>query len=166
MKDTLASLRRSKNLTQIEVAGVLGITRHMLMRIEQGIYTDLVHYEELANIYEMEVEELQKLYRKQVQNTRDQFALKYPDFKTVLKDYSGTIMPLTFYRNTLQLTQIGFCKGLCVHPDPIRDYELNEQRGIPMQLVIACNSVSWDYGALESAVVDWRISGRANAKRN
>ena len=165
MVDTIASLRRDRGYTQVFVADRLNIGRQMLMRMEQGLYTDLPHSAQLGRIYDVTEDEILRLYKEHVARTRERFSLKYPSFRDVLSGYSGAIMPLTYYRNHLQLTQIGFCKGLCVHPDPIRDYELNQQRGIPAQLIIACNAISWDYGALESAVVEWRVEGRADARK-
>jgi len=136
----------------------------MVMRLEQGLLSNPLYTEELATLYDSTPKVMKELYYDFIQRTRDSFKEKYPSFVT-LNGYRGIQHPLVHYRDNNNLSQVGFCKGLCLHPDPIRDYELNQQRGIPQQLIVACNDIAWNYGHLESAVTEWRIDGRADRLR-
>jgi len=157
-----AARRRATGFSQQRVAGYLGVSRHMVLRMEQGLFSDPPHVQELAILYDSDASTLNMEYHEYVARQREQFAQQHPDFRTVLKNYTDIEHPLVHYREVIGVSQIGFCRGLCLHPDPVRDYEMQAQRGIPKQLIVACNAISWDYGYLESAVLDWKITGRAN----
>jgi len=57
---------------------------------------------------------------------------------------------------------MGLCKALCLHYDPITEWEQNKQRQIPDQLVNACEDMQWNWQPLAAAVADWRRNGYAN----
>ena len=162
------AVRRTKaNLTQVDLADLLSVTRHMVLRLEQGLFSYIPPgiLRELSGIYLCTTAELEMEYRGFVNEKRDEFKRTHPSFKEIFADqnYTGDEHPLIYYRETLKLSRIGLCKGLCLHPDPITDWEHNKQRGVPAQLKQACSDIYWDYAPLESAVAMWRMDGRADA---
>lgn len=168
MKKHPFALRRYRaSLTQVDLAERLGVTRHMVIRLEQGLFRLPPDHitQELAEIYGVEQWELIGEYRDWQREKRLEFKRKNPSFKEVFgtEHYLGPEHPLTYYREKLGLSRIGLCKGLCLHPDPITDWEHNKQRGVPSSLKEACGVVFWDYTPLETAVTEWRMDGRADA---
>lgn len=159
---TWSSYRVAAGYTQQSIADKVGVSRHMIVRLEQCLFTEPPRrfLDQLGYYYNVPVSDLIKAYHGLVAEKRELFKNEYMSFKEVLRGYEGYTNPLVYYREVQKLSRIGFCKKLCLHPDPIRDYEINDQRGVPQQLRVACNDISWDYGYLESAVSEWRISGR------
>jgi len=159
---TWASYRVAAGYTQAEIAATIGVSRHMIVRLEQALFTEPPRrfLDQLGWYYGVSTKDLISSYHQLVKNKRETFANEYQSFKEVLSGYAGYTNPLVFYRESQGLSRIGFCKRICVHPDPIRDYENNDQRGVPQQLRVACNAIEWDYAPLEDAVTTWRISGR------
>jgi len=138
------------------------VSRHMVIRLEQSLFPSPLHSEALSDLYSVDQELLISEYYRYIKTTRLEFSSRYPPFSEVLYHYSGSTHPLIYYRERFGLSRIGLCKGLCLHNDPITNYEKNDQRGVPQQLIIACNSIEWDYGPLENAVNEWRIAGHAD----
>jgi transcriptional regulator with XRE-family HTH domain len=159
---TWASYRVNSGYTQQGIADKIGVSRHMIMRLEQGLFAEPPRrfLDLLGFYYDVPTSDLIKSYHALVKHKRETYSVEYRSFSDVLKGYIGFTNPLVYYREVQNLSRIGFCKRMCLHPDPIRDYEINMQRGIPLQLINACNSIQWDYAPLESAVTEWRISGR------
>lgn len=165
MNDVLhswASYRVAAGYTQQSIADKIGVSRHMIVRLEQSLFPDPPRrfVDELGYWYDVPSSDMMKSYHSLVKDKRAQFKENYSSFSNILHGYKGIANPLVYYREQQNLSRIGFCKRICVHPDPIRDYEINDQRGVPQQLIIACNEMGWDYAPLESAVTEWRISGR------
>ncbi len=143
-----ARYRRNMGLTQSSVADRVGVTRHYIIRLEQSLFWHppdslLVR---LAILYDIELGEFEAL------------------FGSGLRSLVWDKHPLVIYRERHGLSRMGLCKGLCLHYDPVSEYEANKQRDIPAQLVEACDDIKWDYQPLVSAVAEWRISGRADRK--
>lgn len=161
-----ATFRESKGFSQQFIADQLDVSRHYVIRLEQGLFANSPDHvlNKLSDLLEVSNDELHATYHLYRHDTREEFGRSYADF-SYLKNYAGAVHPLVDYRERNKLSRIGLCKGLCLHPDPINDYEKNKQRGVPRDLIVACNEISWDYGHLENAVTEWRISGRADAIR-
>lgn len=161
-------IRKANNLTQISVAEKLGVTRFMLGKLEQSQFDHppqelLTGLAEIYNTTEKSLLESWDLY---VRETRDLFASRHRSFTEVLIAYRGFNHPLVHYRETQNLSRYALCKGLCLHYDPISDYEQNRQRTTPEGLVKACEYLKWDIKPLEESVYEWKRSGRADeAKR-
>lgn len=115
----------------------------------------------LSELYRINPDILETNYLEYQQNTREIFAKKHQSIETRLKDYSleNSTHPLVFYREAEGLSRIGLCKGLCMHQQMIRLYELNHhsQRTIPGDLVTAAREINWDLEPLAAAVAKWRI---------
>jgi hypothetical protein len=89
-------------------------------------------------------------------NTRLAFGKNYENFD-LLYNYKGETHPLVHWREQQDLSRIGFCKGLCLHQDLVRNYENNKQRHPPQELYTACDLIGWDILALTGAVESWRV---------
>lgn len=164
MKHPWARFRLNKGLTQLDVAELIGVERLSIIRYEQGMYKNPGHVRELAELYQKPAEELEEVYHQYQQTTRENFRDKYWNWN-VLRDYGGQKHPLVHYREVSVLTRNELCKGLCLDYGPISEYEMNKQRTIPEVIRAASDAISWDWTVLEEAVLEWRASGRANAKR-
>jgi transcriptional regulator with XRE-family HTH domain len=161
---SLSTFRDRVHITQAELAEHLGVTRHYYIRLEQGLYHEIPDgiLAELAKWFGVTEAEISGTYRTFQKVTREQFRESHLSFKKVLLKYNGLSHPLTYYREHERLTRMGLCKGLCLHYDGVTQYEANKQRGVPLDIRIACNDIYWDYTYLETAVAEWRISGRAD----
>jgi hypothetical protein len=113
-------------------------------------------------------------YYDYVRETREEFAKTHQSFVAVLGrefgylgslDYTGRLHPLVHYRDAYEMSRMGLCKGLCLHYDPITEYEGNNQRDVPEQLKEACEEMKWDWQPLARAVADWRKNGYADRAR-
>ena len=162
-------IRKANNLTQISVAEKLGVTRFMVGKLEQSQFDhppkELLSG--LAQIYNTTEQSLLESWGVYVRETRDSFALRHHSFSEVFNNgYSGINHPLVHYREVESLSRYALCRGLCLHYDPISDYEQNRQRTTPEGLVKACEYLKWDINPLEEQVYEWKRSGRADeAKR-
>jgi transcriptional regulator with XRE-family HTH domain len=163
-----SSRRKELGLTQAALGKELFVSRHMVIRLEQSLFAEpppgLLN--RLGLVFDEDCTELLREYHSYVRLTRRLFATKNQSFKVVfggLEGYEGLTPylqeqhPLEFYRETQSLSRIGFCKGLCLHQDPINDYEKNRQRDLPAQLYEACSFIGWNIEPLTLAVKDWRI---------
>lgn len=169
MKHPWTSYRERAGYTQNHIASELNVSRSFIVKLEAALTNgtpNLKLMEQLSELYGVPVIELGTSYDKYIRDTRADFKTAHPSFKKVLGlDYKFSIHPLKYYRATLKLSQVGFCKGLCLHPGPVANYERNVQRGIPQDLIVASNEIGWDYAPLESAVTQWRINGYADSRR-
>lgn len=159
-----ARRRTQLGLTQDAVAATLHVNRQTVIRLEQGLFhqpsEDVLV--KLGILYATPIGDLIRGYNEYVMTQRGEFAGMYPDFR-VLNNYQGFEHPLISYRLSLGLSRLAFCRALCLDYGPVADYETNKQRGIPLELIRACSDMNWDYAPLESAVAEWRSSGRADA---
>ncbi len=165
-----ARYRRNMGLTQSSVADRVGVTRHYIIRLEQSLFwhpSDSLLVR-LSILYDIELGEFEESYYRYVRDTREEFARTHSSFEALFGSGLRSLVwdkhPLVIYRERHGLSRMGLCKGLCLHYDPVSEYEANKQRDIPAQLVEACDDIKWDYQPLVSAVAEWRISGRADRK--
>lgn len=164
MRHPWATRRERAGFTQDSVAGLLGVNRQTVIRLEQSLFhaPSVEVLVKLGEYYSVPIGDLIEEYNEYVQFQRGVFAGKYPNF-SMLNNYQGVEHPLVSYRLSLDLTRLAFCRELCLDYGPVSDYERNIQRGIPLELIRACSDMYWDYAPLESAVAEWRSSGRADA---
>ena len=164
MRHPWAKMRRDVNLTQMEVAALLNIERLSIIRYEQGMFghlsDDLV--DSLSQIYKIDQDLLIMEYRGFQRLKRLEFAGEHKRWRDILRGYEGLKHPLVFYREVYDLSRNQLCKQLCLDYGPISRYEANKQREIPLALKIASEDMHWDYTGLESAVLEWRSSGRSS----
>lgn len=164
MEHPFVVFRSLRDLTQDNLAEKLGVTRHYYLRLEQGLYHEIPEriLTQLSDEFGTSKAELSAAYREFQKEQRYSFKAANESFKSVLKNYSGLAHPLVYYRSEMLLTRMGLCKGLCLHYDGVTQYEANKQRGVPLDLKLACSDIYWDYTYLETAVAEWRQSGRAD----
>lgn len=165
MSHPWAVLRRQRGFTQLEIASILGIERLSVIRLEQGMFGH-VNKEvllKLAKVYDAPEGLLLQEYRGFQRETRQHFAATHNDWR-LLRNYTGRKHPLIYYRTYYELSRNGLCRGLCLDYGPISEYETNRQRTIPEIIKIASEDMRWDWTALESAVLEWRASGRSSIK--
>lgn len=157
-------LRALRELSQAQLAVRLGVTRHYYLRLEQGLFHEIPDeiLKTLVETFGVSSSELSELYRSYQRETREEFKVEHSSFKDILSSYSGLTHPLVWYRGNQGLSRMGLCKGLCLHYDGVTQYEKNVQRSIPQDIKLACEDISWDYTYLESSVIEWRSSGRAD----
>lgn len=162
-----AKMRRNVNLTQAEVGMRLGVERLSIIRYEQGMFGHLSDplLESLSRIYGVDKALLIQEYRGFQRVTRQEFKVKHRSWAVVLNEYQGLKHPLIHYRTYYELSRNGLCKALCLDYGPVAAYERNKQRSIPETLKTASEDIYWDYTGLESAVLEWRASGRSGIKR-
>jgi transcriptional regulator with XRE-family HTH domain len=164
-----AKYRRAAGFTQDSVADVLSVSRHYVIRLEQSLFTSPPKSIsiKLSELYGIELGIFEASYYAFVRFKREEFAGKHGSFEKFFTDpYIFKKHPLEFYRDAYSLSRMGLCKGLCLHYDPISEYEKNKQREVPDQLKEACEEIGWDVKPLRRAVADWRTSGRADATRS
>jgi DNA-binding XRE family transcriptional regulator len=163
MKHPWAVRREKFDLTQNEVALTIKVNRQTVIRLEQSLFhqPSIEVLTAFSSLYSTPIGELVEEYNEYVQFQRGAFAGKYPDFKQ-MRNYSGLEHPLVSYRESIDLSRLGFCRGLCLDYYPIVQYEANKQRGLPLELKLACEDMKWDWSILEEEVVLWRQSGRAD----
>jgi transcriptional regulator with XRE-family HTH domain len=161
---SISTFRDRINITQAALAERLNVSRHYYIRLEQGLYHEIPSeiLGELSRWFGVTETELSSVYRTFQRTTREQFRDSHESFKKVLASYGGLRHPLIYYRETERLTRMGLCRGLCLHYDGVTQYEANKQRGLPLDLKIACGDIYWDYAYLETAVSEWRQDGRAD----
>lgn len=161
-----AKMRRKRNLTQVEVGNILGMDRLSVIRYEQGMFGHLSDslIDSLSDLYKEDADLLILEYRGYQRLTRLAFAEQYPDWKFV-RGYTGLDHPLIYYRNNIGLSRNALCKGLCLDYGPVSEYEANKQRSLPLSIKVASEDMRWDWTILDSAVSEWRSSGRSSAKR-
>lgn len=154
--------RRRTGLSQERLAELLDVSRHYVIRLEQGIYRrpSKETLAKLASILRVTEAQLLSDYFEFQREKRKEFAEKFENFNS-LTAYSGTKHPLVYWRETQGLSRIGLCKELCIHQDSLRDYELQLQTHIPEQLEEALNQINWPIETLVNAVREWKLSGRA-----
>lgn len=159
-----ARFRRSSNLTQQQVADALNIERLSVIRYEQGMFNHLSPelLQPLAALYNKPIGTMIHEYRAYQIAQREEFASTHNSWRAVLRGYNGLVHPLIHYRETYELSRNGLCKALCLDYSPISEYESNRQRAIPEVLKTASEDMHWDYTGLESAVLEWRSSGRSS----
>lgn len=156
--------RIKRQLTQAEAASEIGIERLSIIRFEQGMFNNIntETLAELAELYRVDSDELLEVYHEYQQTQRQEFSSTHEDWRTILRGYEGQAHPLIHYREYYELSRNELCKELCLDYSPISDYETNKQRGIPLILREVSEEIHWDYTALESAVLEWRASGRSS----
>lgn len=157
--------RKAAGITQLEMADLLGVSRHMVIRLEQSLYHEpsAMILGNLETVLNENGQILRREYLEYVQDMRTLFKVDHLNFKDFFRNgYSGTTHPLVYYRLSYDLSRMGFCKGLCLDYGPITDYEHNKQRGLPLELKLASESIGWEYVDLEEAVTIWRADGRAD----
>jgi len=119
--------------------------------------------ESLSKAYGISPLELGTTWDGYIRDSRADFKNSYASFLEVLGFvFTSQVHPLKYYRSQVGLSQVGFCKGLCIHPSPVANFERNQQRGIPHGLSIACNEIGWSCRPLKTAVAQWRANGYAD----
>lgn len=163
-----AKMRRAVNLTQADVASILGIERLSVIRYEQGVFGHLSDelIDSISEIYKVDQDLLVMEYRGFQREHRLEFKATHASWQEILKDYEGLKHPLIKYREYYSLSRNGLCKGLCLDYGPISSYEANKQRSVPAIIVQASEDIGWDWAYLESAVSEWRSSGRSSRNFN
>lgn len=138
-----------------------GVSRHYIIRVEQALFAEPPpgSCERLGELFKVGPALLYSEYKSYQFNTREIFAKKHNNFD-VLYNYKEETHPLVFWREQEKLSQIGLAKGICLHQDSIRNYELNKQRHIAEELEVACEQMNWDLAPLIGAVAAWRIKWR------
>lgn len=166
MRHPWAKFRRAANLTQQQVGTMLNIDRLSVIRYEQGMFGHLSDalIDSLSRIYKIDQDLLIMEYRGYQRETRLEFAANHANWRIILSGYVGTTHPLIHYRLFYGLSRNALCKGLCLDYGPVSNYEANKARAIPAALVQASEDMHWDYTGLESAVIEWRASGRSSLK--
>lgn len=156
-----AKIREDLNMTQLEVADALNVTRQTVIRLEQGLFhaPSKEVLEELADLYSLEEVDLLGEYEDYVRETRLAFTEHHPNFEG-LWVYTGKEHPLEAWRLMQGLSRMGFCKGLCLDYGPVADFEYNKQRATPEALILASKAIGWSLDPLERAVKEWRIKWR------
>lgn len=153
--------RKSLRITQLGLAVQLDVTRHMVLRLEQGLFphppSNLLV--KLGVLWKVDTSVLRQEYSDYQHNSRKHFRDNYTNFDH-LWNYEGETHPLQYWREEQELSRIGFCKGLCLHESGINDYEKNKMRHIPVQLTEALEEINWDPLSLTTAVSTWRIKWR------
>lgn len=159
-------MRRNRQLTQSDVAELLNVERLSIIRYEQGMFNHLNEQMlvDLAHIYRVKPGELEGSYLAYQEMQRLEFSATHDRWGVVLRGYQGLRHPLVYYREYYELSRNGLCKALCLDYGPIADYENDKQRAIPEVLRNVSEQMHWDYTQLESAVLEWRSSGRSDIK--
>lgn len=163
-----ARYRSVAGFTQAEVAERLGVTRHYIIRLEQSLFwhpPDSLMVK-LAGLYDIELGEFEMQYYNYVRKQREAFGREKVSFKEFFLGEAVflKIHPLVRYRAAWELSRMGLCKAICLHYDPISEYEMNKQRDVPEQLKEACEEMKWDWEPLAEAVAQWRRLGYADVK--
>jgi DNA-binding XRE family transcriptional regulator len=163
MRHPWATRREQAGFTQENVSLELKVNRQTVIRLEQSLFhqPSVEVLTKLGELYAAPVGDLIEEYNEYVKEQRGEFAGRHPDF-SVMVNYSGLKHPLVAYRESLGLSRMGLCRGLCLDYYPLFQYEANKQRGLPLELKRACEDMKWDWTKLDREVVLWRLSGRAN----
>ena len=161
-----AKYRKSAGFTQAQAADRVGVTRHMIIRLEQSLFwhppQDSVLVK-LSTLYDIELGTFEMAYYQYVRDRREEYAKTHKDFDTILaKREFPKLHPLVEYRSFYELSRMGLCKAICLHYDPISEWEMNKQRSIPDQLKEACEEMQWSTELLEDEVSKWRRFGYAD----
>lgn len=159
--------RRDVNLTQAAVGNALNIDRLSVIRYEQGMFGHLsdVLIGQLADIYKVDPDLLILEYREYQRLTRLEFKFAGNPSWRYVSGYQGRAHPLIYYRDAAGLlSRNALCRGLCLDYGPVSNYEANKQREIPQAIKVASEDIGWDWAYLESAVLEWRASGRSSLK--
>lgn len=144
-----------------------------MIRLEQSLFWHPPDHltVKMSQLYEIELGIFEEGYYEFVRKQRDEFRKTHKSFASVfgmveLEDdiYRGRVHPIIHYRSQYELSRMGLCKALCLHYDPITEYEQNKQREVPEQLKEACNEMGWSWDAISDAVSLWRRLGYADAK--
>ena len=134
--------------------------------MESGILSGVPNFQllkSLSEAYGVNLLELSTAYDAYLRNSRADFKNSHASFLEILGFvFTSQVHPLKYYRSQVGLSQVGFCKGLCIHPGPVANFERNQQRGIPAGLIKACDEIGWSYRPLETAVAQWRANGYAD----
>lgn len=136
-ENPLKALRLQAGWTQIDLADMAGITRHAVLRTEQGVYalpppsilsvftSRLPHLNTLA---------LEESYRIWQTKARRRAGLLFPDAPLVSPDATGRQF-LNWRTFSLGITsRMELCRLLCVHPAVVEKYEKGQQHSMPDQL--------------------------------
>lgn len=166
-KHPWARYRELAGFTQESAAASLGVTRHYVIRLEQSLFWHppdslLV---KLGMLYGCDLDEFEMGYYNYVREQREVFAKTHKSFGEFFQSESykvGRLHPLASYRRQYELSRMGLCKALCLHYDPISDYEHNKHRDVPEQLKNACDEMNWDWSYIATAVAKWRSLGYAD----
>lgn len=145
-------IRNKANLSQYELARRAGVTKHAVLRLEQGMYTDplptLLTF--FTGTFNVSRTSLIRQYEEFQVQTRQNNARLLGDF-TSLTPPVGT-HPLTYLRERAGFNPTSLAKALCLSQSTIGYFEKRpvNQHTVPEQLIIALHDA--DYSSDET---DW-----------
>ena len=157
----VAEFRADQGLTQADLGGLSGVTRLTVLRAEQGVFPNITP----SLLYGMlnravivtsvgqvlaSVEEFQDAYHA---FQFDQRRLHYGHLTETLPPYISGTSPLTQWRISSGLSQIGLCVAFCVHPVGVAQIEKRLQKQLPAQLVTSLLDSGYDKDILEELQV-------------
>lgn len=156
-----AEIRKSKGMSQASLAASLDVSKEHVGRVEQGVFrkapAEIITY--LSVTFNINYTYLEESYYEYQLNTRKLFAEKYQSYMDVRPtDWSN---PIEAYYKSQGLSRVGLCKGWCVHPASLADYQKNRQRNAPADVKRAFKVMSginngWDIEQLEIDMDKWR----------
>lgn len=134
-------MRLETGWTQAELGEIAGVTRHAVIRTEQGVYAlppPAILSVFLRRFPGESILTLETVYVAWVEETRRHNASKYlnrePPVTLVSGDMAGVDF-LLWRLNTMRITsRMEFCRLFCVHPAVVEKYEKGQQKHMPDQL--------------------------------
>lgn len=138
MENPLRSLRRRQGWTQRELAEFSGVTRHAVLRTEQGVYAlppPAILSAISQRLPDSSVPYLEEAYRRwQTQQRILVRAHLFSDAPGIPREATSSEF-LNYRIFTLGLTsRMEFCRLFCVHPAVVEKYEKRQQLSMPDQL--------------------------------
>jgi DNA-binding transcriptional regulator YiaG len=137
MTNPLKELRLERGWTQEDLAGFAGVTRHAVLRTEQGVYA--LPPPAILSVFQQRTElsmlTMERQYVDWVKWTRRHTGLKLSSkaSKQAVSVMSGP--EFLTWRYGLGITRrMEFCRLFCVHPAVVEKYEKGQQHKMPDQL--------------------------------
>lgn len=133
----LKRVRRSLNITQVALADKAHVSRMVVIRAEQGLYSTipdrlLVELSKVAG-YAIPRRDIQPLYEAWQRDQRmlqewvnDPFVGRE---RTKFRDWRISVTPIK--------SAMGFCRLLCIHPNALRGLENGTSQSFPSQISAA-----------------------------
>ena len=130
-------IRRSLNITQVALADKARVSRMVVIRTEQGMYSTipdklLVELSKIAG-YAIPRRDIQPIYeawqrdQRMLQDWVNEPFVAKPNAK--FRDWRVAVTPIS--------SAMGFCRLLCIHPNALRGLENGVSQSFPTQIAAA-----------------------------